>query len=102
MKTVWVSGQRLQISRIDQDGKPAAKPRKQKAGDKIQGAAGCAAAAIQMNFRVHTVTVSRERQLQRRQYMSKRIIVGISGASGIVYGVRALQLLSEARLRHTW
>lgn len=27
--------------------------------------------------------------------MSKRIIVGISGASGIVYGVRALQLLSE-------
>jgi 4-hydroxy-3-polyprenylbenzoate decarboxylase len=27
--------------------------------------------------------------------MAKRIIVGISGASGIVYGVRALQLLSE-------
>ncbi|KZX56153.1 3-octaprenyl-4-hydroxybenzoate carboxy-lyase [Halioglobus sp. HI00S01] len=27
--------------------------------------------------------------------MSKRIIVGISGASGIVYGVRALQLLRE-------
>ena len=30
--------------------------------------------------------------------MSKRIIVGISGASGIVYGVRALQLLSEANV----
>lgn len=28
--------------------------------------------------------------------MSKRIIVGISGASGIVYGVRALELLREA------
>ncbi len=28
--------------------------------------------------------------------MSKRIIVGISGASGIVYGVRALALLREA------
>ena len=27
--------------------------------------------------------------------MAKRIIVGISGASGIVYGVRALQLLSD-------
>lgn len=27
--------------------------------------------------------------------MSKRIIVGISGASGIVYGVRALQLLRD-------
>lgn len=27
--------------------------------------------------------------------MTKRIIVGISGASGIVYGVRALQLLRE-------
>lgn len=27
--------------------------------------------------------------------MNKRIIVGISGASGIVYGVRALQLLGE-------
>jgi 4-hydroxy-3-polyprenylbenzoate decarboxylase len=27
--------------------------------------------------------------------MKKRIIVGISGASGIVYGVRALQLLGE-------
>ncbi len=27
--------------------------------------------------------------------MAKRIIVGISGASGIVYGVRALQLLAE-------
>ena len=27
--------------------------------------------------------------------MSKRIIVGISGASGIVYGVRALELLRE-------
>ena len=27
--------------------------------------------------------------------MNKRIIVGISGASGIVYGVRALQLLRE-------
>jgi 4-hydroxy-3-polyprenylbenzoate decarboxylase len=27
--------------------------------------------------------------------MSKRIIVGISGASGIVYGLRALQLLRE-------
>lgn len=27
--------------------------------------------------------------------MAKRIIVGISGASGIVYGVRALQLLRE-------
>ena len=30
--------------------------------------------------------------------MSKRIIVGISGASGIVYGVRALQLLSDANV----
>ncbi|NND67299.1 MAG: UbiX family flavin prenyltransferase [Halioglobus sp.] len=28
--------------------------------------------------------------------MSKRIIVGISGASGIVYGVRVLELLREA------
>jgi 4-hydroxy-3-polyprenylbenzoate decarboxylase len=28
--------------------------------------------------------------------MAKRIIVGISGASGIVYGVRALQLLAES------
>ena len=27
--------------------------------------------------------------------MSNRIIVGISGASGIVYGVRALQMLGE-------
>lgn len=27
--------------------------------------------------------------------MKKRIIVGISGASGIVYGVRALQLLEQ-------
>ena len=28
--------------------------------------------------------------------MSKRIVVGISGASGIVYGVRALQLLRDS------
>ncbi|MDH3993920.1 MAG: 3-octaprenyl-4-hydroxybenzoate carboxy-lyase, partial [Gammaproteobacteria bacterium] len=28
--------------------------------------------------------------------MSRRIIVGISGASGIVYGVRALQLLRDS------
>ena len=28
--------------------------------------------------------------------MSKRIIVGISGASGIAYGVRALELLRDA------
>ena len=30
--------------------------------------------------------------------MSKRIIVGISGASGIVYGVRALELLRELEI----
>ena len=40
LKTVWVSGQRLQISRIDQDGKPVAKPRKRKAGDKPKGGSG--------------------------------------------------------------
>ncbi len=40
LKTVWVSGQRLQISRIDQDGKPVARPRKQKAGDKSRGGPG--------------------------------------------------------------
>lgn len=28
--------------------------------------------------------------------MSKRIIVGISGASGIIYGIRALQLLAQS------
>ena len=27
--------------------------------------------------------------------MTKRIIVGISGASGIVYGVRALEMLAQ-------
>ncbi len=31
--------------------------------------------------------------------MSRRIIVGISGASGIIYGVRALQLLHECGLQ---
>jgi 4-hydroxy-3-polyprenylbenzoate decarboxylase len=31
--------------------------------------------------------------------MSKRIIVGITGASGIVYGVRALQLLRECSVQ---
>ncbi|HEY6132274.1 MAG TPA: UbiX family flavin prenyltransferase [Halioglobus sp.] len=31
--------------------------------------------------------------------MTKRIIVGISGASGIVYGVRALQLLRECAVQ---
>jgi 4-hydroxy-3-polyprenylbenzoate decarboxylase len=30
--------------------------------------------------------------------MNKRIIVGISGASGIIYGVRALQLLRECQV----
>jgi len=30
--------------------------------------------------------------------MSKRIIVGISGASGIIYGVRALELLRECQV----
>ena len=30
--------------------------------------------------------------------MSKPIIVGISGASGIVYGLRALQLLRECSI----
>ncbi len=30
--------------------------------------------------------------------MNKRIIVGISGASGIIYGVRALQLLRECEV----
>ena len=30
--------------------------------------------------------------------MNKRIIVGISGASGIIYGVRALELLRESRI----
>jgi len=40
LKTVWVSGQRLQISRIDQDGKPVVKPRKHKAGDKPKGGSG--------------------------------------------------------------
>jgi ATP-dependent RNA helicase DeaD len=38
LKTVWVSGQRLQISRIDQAGKPVGKPRKRKVGDKSKGA----------------------------------------------------------------
>ena len=37
LKTVWVSGQRLQISRIDQAGKPVGKPRKRKVGDKSKG-----------------------------------------------------------------
>jgi len=31
--------------------------------------------------------------------MDKQIIVGISGASGIVYGVRALQLLRECSVQ---
>ncbi len=31
--------------------------------------------------------------------MAKRIIVGISGASGIVYGVRALQLLRDCAVQ---
>jgi len=35
------------------------------------------------------------RQTQSQHTLPKRIIVGISGASGIVYGVRALQLLRD-------
>ena len=33
--------------------------------------------------------------MMKDDIMPKRIIVGISGASGIVYGLRALQLLRD-------
>jgi len=40
LKSVWVSGQRLQISRIDAGTKPASKPRKHKTSDSRQGPRG--------------------------------------------------------------
>lgn len=30
--------------------------------------------------------------------MSRKIIIGISGASGVIYGIRALQMLKQARI----